>query len=194
MYNREGRYWEKVEVITFQEIALLHLRRTVRTGAPPMRRWSWSIWPICYFQPAGVVRRQWRRGCQAVPTDKYSPILLLLHVISHSLNFSWLTLTQVAKSNLHTYNDSSAHRQIQSPPASSSCDFSQSQIFVTYSHTGRNKTLALVLIQRWRLQLRALALYFQSQVYFPCPRYYHSGNKMDRNWFQKKDSSTSSFS
>ena len=86
------------------------------------------------------------------------------------------------------------HRPERSHCASSSCDFSQSQIFVTYSHTGRNETLALVLIQRWRLQLRALALYFQSQVYFPCPRYYHSGNKMDRNWFQKKDSSTSSFS
>ena len=42
----------------------------------------------------------------AVPTDKYSPLLLLLHVIS------------------------------------------QSQFFVTYTHTGRNKTLELVLIQR----------------------------------------------
>ena len=31
----------------------------------------------------------------------------------------------------------SAHRQIQPPPASSSCDFSQSQIFMTYIHTGR---------------------------------------------------------
>ena len=34
MFNREGRYWEKAirEVITFQEIALLHLRRTVITS------------------------------------------------------------------------------------------------------------------------------------------------------------------
>ena len=56
-------------------------------------------------------------------------IVLLLHVISHSLNVSWLTLTQVAKSNIHTYNDGSAHRQIQPPPASSSCDSSQSQFF-----------------------------------------------------------------
>ena len=37
----------------------------------------------------------------AVPTDKYSPLLLLLHVISHSLNFSWLTLTQVAIKRLN---------------------------------------------------------------------------------------------
>ena len=31
----------------------------------------------------------------------------------------------------------SAHRQIQPSPASSSCDFLQSQFFVTYTHTGR---------------------------------------------------------
>ena len=84
--EREGS-GRRLEVITFQEIPLLLHRRTVRTGAPAMRRRSWSIWPICYFQPAGVVRRQWRRGCQAVPTDKCSPLLLLLHVIPHSLNF-----------------------------------------------------------------------------------------------------------
>ena len=40
----------------------------------------------------------------------------------------------------------SAHRQIQPPRASSSFDFLQSQFFVTYTHTGRNKMLELVLI------------------------------------------------
>ena len=59
--EREGT-GRRLEVITFQEIPLLLHRRTVRTGAPAMRRRSWSIWPICYFQPAGVVRHRWRRG------------------------------------------------------------------------------------------------------------------------------------
>ena len=64
---------------------------------------------------------------------------VLLHVISHSLNFSWLTFTQIAKSNLHTYNDGSAHRQIQPPPASSSCDFSVSIFRDLHSHRSQNQ-------------------------------------------------------
>ena len=81
--EREGT-GRRLEVITFQEIPLLLHRSTVRTAAPATRWRSWSIWPICYFLPAGLVRRRWRRGCQAVPTDKYGPLLLLLHVISQT--------------------------------------------------------------------------------------------------------------
>ena len=36
-----------------------------------------------------------------MPTHKHSPFVLLLHVFSYSLNFSWLVFTQVAIKLLH---------------------------------------------------------------------------------------------
>ena len=45
----------KIEVITYQEIALPPQQRTVRTGALPMR-WGAGQFDPCYFYPAEVMR------------------------------------------------------------------------------------------------------------------------------------------